>query len=740
MGPLLSNVSPQIRAILQDQQAQSLTLRQGQVMLGKIKELLPNNVAVVQFGHHQITAKLEVPISVDQAYLFEVISTGELPQLSVVSQSMSNVSIAEQIQLILAKLNLSPTLENRQFVQELLTNEIPVRQTDLKQALEIFKNNQTQETVVMGPLFSNVSPQIRAILQDQQAQSLTLRQGQVMLGKIKELLPNNVAVVQFGHHQITAKLEVPISVDQAYLFEVISTGELPQLSVVSQSMSNVSIAEQIQLILAKLNLSPTLENRQFVQELLTNEIPVRQTDLKQALEIFKNNQTQETKELLLHLLKRQFPVSELTLNAVKAVRSNQPLNNQMIELYQAIEQQPSSTVTSNQLLDQLAQLINNDSITGQPIPLTDQEMQSLSSMLQQSNITGTDGSGALQANELIESATIGNQPTELNLTTDSIVNRMEAQLALTDKQLFQFKKVLTQIQHQAQFPSPRSIEQLEMLLKNTTVTHKLIQHLPSQAVESLENFISQPNQANLTEWIEPLTNLINLQLPSENKDQIYNLLTRLDRANPDMFPIKDQFIIHLKNYLLNTGLDYEYQIANEDQQGTNQTGSLKQLILQSFTDQSVGGREAEQLLNHLTGQQLTMINETANFLHLSTSIPGLFGQEDIEIEFYSRKDESERIDSDYCRIAFYLELDQLKTTMIDMNVQNRVVHLTVYNDQDLSDLLNQFKPLLKQGLARFNYHLSTTSYKPFPDKRTDFAVKPESQATSIQSSRWDVRI
>ncbi|HHU20408.1 MAG TPA: hypothetical protein GXZ58_09405, partial [Bacilli bacterium] len=47
MGPLLSNVSPQIRAILQDQQAQSLTLRQGQVMLGKIKELLPNNVAVV---------------------------------------------------------------------------------------------------------------------------------------------------------------------------------------------------------------------------------------------------------------------------------------------------------------------------------------------------------------------------------------------------------------------------------------------------------------------------------------------------------------------------------------------------------------------------------------------------------------------------------------------------------------------------------------------------------------------
>lgn len=77
----------------------------------------------------------------------------------------------------------------------------------------------------MGPLFSNVSPQLRAILQNQQSNSLTLRQGQVMLGKIKELLPNNVAVVQFGQHQVVANLEVPITADQSYLFEVVSTGE-----------------------------------------------------------------------------------------------------------------------------------------------------------------------------------------------------------------------------------------------------------------------------------------------------------------------------------------------------------------------------------------------------------------------------------------------------------------------------------------------------------------------------------
>lgn len=594
----------------------------------------------------------------------------------------------------------------------------------------------------MGPLFSNVSPQIRAILQNQQSDSLTLRQGQVMLGKIKELLPNNVAVVQFGNNQVVANLEVPIIADHSYLFEVVSTGDLPQLSVVSQSTSNVTLTEQIQIVLANLNLSPTTENRQFVQELLANEIPIRQADLKQALDILKNNQTAETKELLTQLLKRQLPITEMTLNAVKTARSDQSIVSQMTELYQAIEQQPMTSTTSNQLLDILALFINNQSTTGQPVPFTNQQILELSALLEQANIPLNDSDLTVQLESTIESTSASTQaPAELNLKIETVVKRMQSQMALSDKQLFQFKKVLTQIQNQQQIATPRSMDQLQTLLKNTTVAHKVIQQLPAQATVALQHFIEQPNQSNLTEFIQPLTKLIEHQLPLENRGQIFKLLARMDQANQDLFPIKDQFIIHIKNYLLNAGLDFEHQILQDDQQITEQSASLKQLILQSFAEQTSGGREAEQLLNHLTGQQLNLINETASFLHLSTSIPGLLGQEqDIEIEFYSRKDENKKIDSDYCRIAFYLELDQLKTTMIDMNVQNRVVNLTVYNDQDLSEQLAQFKPLLKQGLEKFNYQLSTTSYKPLTDKREAFVIKPEKNETDSQPSRWDVRI
>lgn len=594
----------------------------------------------------------------------------------------------------------------------------------------------------MGPLFSNVSPQIRAILQNQQSNSLTLRQGQVMLGKIKELLPNNVAVVQFGKHQVVANLEVPITADQSYLFEVVTTGDLPQLSVVSQSTSNVTLAEQIQIILANLNLSPTTENRQFVQELLANEIPMRQVDLKQALDILENNQTAETKELLTHLLTRQLPITEMTLNAVKSTRSNQSIVSQMTELYQKIEQQPMTSTTSNQLLDILTLFINHQSETAQPMPFTNQHILELSALLAQANMPINDSSVPVQLESTIDSTSASTQaPAELNLNSETVVERMQSQMALTNKQLFQFKKVLTHIQNQQQIATPRSMDQLQTLLKDITVVHKVTQQLPSQATVALQDFIEQPNQSSLTEFIQPLTRLIDHQLPLENSGQIFKLLAGMDQANQELFPIKDQFIIHVKNYLLNAGLDFEHQILQEHEQITEQSASLKQLILQSFAEQTSAGREAEQLLNHLTGQQLNLINETASFLHLSTSIPGLLGQEeDIEIEFYSRKNENEQIDSDYCRIAFYLELDQLKTTMIDMNVQNRIVHLTVYNDQDLSEQLAQFKPLLKQGLEKFNYHLSTTSYRPLPDKSEAFSIKPEKKEATSQPSRWDVRI
>ena len=61
MEPLLS-ICHLTWSLLNEQQPKTLVLKQGQVMLGRVKEILPNNGALIQFGNHQATAKLEVPI------------------------------------------------------------------------------------------------------------------------------------------------------------------------------------------------------------------------------------------------------------------------------------------------------------------------------------------------------------------------------------------------------------------------------------------------------------------------------------------------------------------------------------------------------------------------------------------------------------------------------------------------------------------------------------------------------
>lgn len=192
---------------------------------------------------------------------------------------------------------------------------------------------------------------------------------------------------------------------------------------------------------------------------------------------------------------------------------------------------------------------------------------------------------------------------------------------------------------------------------------------------------------------------------------------------------------------MNAGLDFEQQFLEKGQKLAEQQESLKQLLLQAISEQTSYTKEAEQIVNLLTGQQLTLLKEDASFLHLSTVIPNVFGmEEDIEIEFYSRKDKDAKIDADYCRIAFYLELDQLKTTIIDMNVQNRMVYLTVFNDQDISEHVELYKPILKEGLEKFNYTLSTLTHKNMPEKREPFGLKRQQNQSTFQTSHLDVRI
>ena len=55
---------------------------------------------------------------------------------------------------------------------------------------------------------------------------------------------------------------------------------------------------------------------------------------------------------------------------------------------------------------------------------------------------------------------------------------------------------------------------------------------------------------------------------------------------------------------------------------------------------------------------------------------------DATLQWNGQMQKNGKIDADFARILFYLELDSIDKTIIDMQVQNRVVMVTVFNADD----------------------------------------------------------
>lgn len=112
---------------------------------------------------------------------------------------------------------------------------------------------------------------------------------------------------------------------------------------------------------------------------------------------------------------------------------------------------------------------------------------------------------------------------------------------------------------------------------------------------------------------------------------------------------------------------------------------------------------------------------------------------DATLEWNGRMKEDGKIDSDFARIMFYLQLDTLKETVVDMQVQNRVVSITLYNDdKDLVPVVDKFKEILKQGLSAVGYQLSGVFVKSFEEQKITSALMAKSKALDAQGV--DIRI
>ena len=114
-------------------------------------------------------------------------------------------------------------------------------------------------------------------------QPLTLKQGQVFQGTIKQLYPDQMAEIQVGHQKFIAKLEVPLKAGDAHFFQITGTSPQTELKVVTGPMGQTaSQSQQINQLLDSMNLPKTAEMQQLLAHFMKAQLPISKEQLMQA--------------------------------------------------------------------------------------------------------------------------------------------------------------------------------------------------------------------------------------------------------------------------------------------------------------------------------------------------------------------------------------------------------------------------------------------------------------------------
>ncbi|WP_091494315.1 hypothetical protein [Amphibacillus marinus] len=606
--------------------------------------------------------------------------------------------------------------------------------------------------------------------------ALSLRAGQVVRGEIRQIYPNQTALIQIGRHQITAQLETNLEVGQSFVFEVQATEGLPELKIITAVHSKQALAEQVAQLLEYLGEKQSKGAQQFLNQVLREELTPSFSDLKQALALLKGQNDTEIQTILLSMIKDQIPITHEAFAAIRTLESKQSVQQDMGMLAKELAEKPAGHLSEleQQLLGRIQKVVSSATVFGQqdsgqqvnPSEVIVPEFHKLhsSSSILFSTVTNRflseaivnllgalpeqrSGSSVVTTNTLnnLLNSLVSNQGDLSQLSHDLkgkgplIEQLLTDQLSIPQRQLNQLTRFVEGITTVSLKESQSNFVKLSNFFSENPIAFaKINDKLPDYAQVEFIKVFEERSIEQFSTIKAPLLSLLDNQIPHADQAKVFHLLNQLTDGDRQALSIKQQFIIGFKDYLINSGLDYEYQLSQGREGDEQQLASLKQLLMESYTNQQPNNQLLKTIIDSITGQQLYLIREDQNYIHVMLQLPGFLNQEqNIKIEMQSQKKESNQLDSDFCRIAFYLDLERIGTTVLDMHIQNRIVNVTVYNKEDLSPFFMQYKTELKAGLKALQYELSAVSYRPFATESTNDVAN---EKNSESHNEWDLKI
>ncbi len=178
------------------------------------------------------------------------------------------------------------------------------------------------------------------------------------------------------------------------------------------------------------------------------------------------------------------------------------------------------------------------------------------------------------------------------------------------------------------------------------------------------------------------------------------------------------------------------QVVSTELAGLNQD-SLKGLLLQLVdrTDLPPALKEAaQQLVQHMTGQQLLLnTDRTAPFAQVTMFIPlnGQDGQETASVHIQARRGKKGELDASNCRLWFDLDMKHLGSTLVDVQVVDKIVSLKIHNDHEwMTSLIEDRREEISQAIHAIGYQLLSLKAEPLPIPKVSEVDSKQGSVTS----------
>lgn len=605
-------------------------------------------------------------------------------------------------------------------------------------------------------------------------QPLALRQGQVFHGTINKIFPDQTAELQIGQQKLVAKLEVPLKVGDAQFFQVTNTGSTPELKVVTGPMSpQVPLAQQMTQLLDAMNLPKTTEMQQVLSSFMKMQLPISKEQLLQAEQWMKNLPANVTKldalQAMHKMVELKMPFTNDVFQALTQGAKTSGMTTSLANLAQQLMQpggnealkgniaaqidtlgKPFNAETGGVLLARAVQtLTDTNAAIGTKLQalamLKEAGIVPANATLQnwQSATTAQNQSPAplqqpIQAGQLI--AHLANSTPE---NSAKIIDQVRQFIASEPLLTTQQKDQLTQLlQRFSQLPQTKQM--LEIF------TQQLQQQLTKAFSENAQSRIFTQNEQGLTvkdhllSLIKPegnqmlLTNLVKATAESP-QPQMQTVLTQAEAQVQNAMDGKAMEQA-MKSVLKGLGVSYEAALASK----AGDVGALAQqlkpqllALVQDIQTPPAMRDAAETMLARMNGMQL-LSTENGHQHQLVMQVPlEFFGKRmDATLQWNGRMKEDGKIDANFARVLFYLQMESIEETMIDMQVQNRVVTINVFNNHPhLDQLAEPLKHALKAGLEEKEYRLSGVFIKPFEQEKAVVVPKPDEREGGV-----DIRV